>query len=116
MDGFVPKYKEQTAYDRKVQELNPTCNQFKNETPAIHKRNVSAVETRVVDTVSANPRDKKLMELNPNMTKEQLEKFKNRNDNVNSRNRDLNKKNTTAKIKMISSLYSNIFNDPVNLK
>jgi len=112
----VPKYKEQTAYDRNSQELNPTCNQFKNEAPVINKRNVSAVETRAVDTISGNPRDKKLMEQYPNMTKDELEKLKNRNDNINSRNSDLNKKNnTTAKNTMISSLYSNIFNDPVKV-
>lgn len=54
------------------------------------------------------------MEQYPNMTKEELENFKSKNNENISRNTDLNKKNsTTAKTTMISSLYSNIFNDPV---
>ena len=82
----------------------------------MHKRVSSALDLRTTDYSKLNAREKKIVENFPKTTKDELEKLSNqmRNQGV-SRNTDINKNNyLTAKTTYHTSLYSNIFNDPVN--
>lgn len=84
----------------------------------MHKRTASAIEFKHIDHANLNPKDKKIVEQFPQMTKEDLEKLKrNSNGSVTAVSRNvetINKSNyMTAKTTLLSSLHSNIFNDPV---
>ena len=77
---------------------------------------LAASATNLLRRLDGRAREKKIVENFPKTTKDELEKLSNqmRNQGV-SRNTDINKNNyLTAKTTYHTSLYSNIFNDPVN--
>jgi hypothetical protein len=106
----------ESANERKMKEFNPTYVQYQADAPKMHKRTSSAIEIKPIESGTLNPREKKIVEQFPNMTKDDLDRFVNKPINSNSRNapETINKANyMTAKTTLINSLHSNIFHDPV---
>jgi len=111
LDPFVPKYRERSAMERKAKEFNPTykISQFQDEMG--QKRTASASDIKTIDVSTLIPREKKIIEQYPQLTKEDLQSLAS-NSTTNTQSRNDKNQYLTAKTTLISSLYSNIFHDP----
>jgi len=120
--SFVPKFSEKSALERKFYEFHNADVSTTNDTLVntsfdftniVHKRKASAVELKT-DYSTYNPKERRIKELYSTFQTEGIKvqpQLDNNNTSINKRPND----KIDPKKAVVSDMYSNIFNDPVNL-